>query len=170
MDIKKVLLKNHPSHYTHKVVNYIDNNPARLKQLIDIFLAGPYRVTQRASWAISCCVEKNPSLILPHLTVILKELEKPDVHVAVKRNIVRLLQFIDIPTKYYGRIVNRCFELMEPSQPIAVRVFSMTVLSNITRQLPELRKELELVIEDQLPYASAGFISRAKKVLKDLKK
>lgn len=170
MDIKKVLLREHPSHHTQKLVNYIDKDPERFKQLIDIFFAGPYRVTQRASWALSCCVDKNPSLLLHHIKVIINVLNEKDTPVAVKRNIIRLLQFVEIPKKYYGVLVDRCFELMDPKEPIAIRVFSMTVLGNIAQHLPDLKNELELVIEDQLPYASAGYLSRAKKVLKDLKK
>jgi hypothetical protein len=170
MDIKKVVLKEHSKAQTLKVVNYIGNDPVRFKELVQTFLAGPYRVTQRASWALSCVVEKNPPLILPHMSVILKMLKRNDVHEAVKRNIVRLLQFIDIPKKYYGTIVDTCFALMDVKQPIAVRVFSMQVLCNVAMNLPDLKKELTLVIEDQLPYASAGFLARAKKVLKELRK
>jgi hypothetical protein len=170
MDIKNELLKEHSKKQTLKIVEYIGDNPKRFKQLIDIFLAGPYRVTQRAAWTLSCCVEKNHALVLPHLTVLLKVLKKDDVHDAAKRNIVRLLQFIEIPKKYYGSVVDACFTLMDPKEPVAVRVFSMTVLSNIAQYLPDLKTELQLVIEDQLPYASAGYISRAKKLLKQLKK
>jgi hypothetical protein len=59
---------------------------------------------------------------------------------------------------------------MDPKEPIAVRVFSMSVLANITRHEPDLKKELRIIIEDQLPFASAGFRARAKKVLKELEK
>jgi len=169
IDIKKIVLKEHSRKMVLQIGKYVDNNPKKFKELIDIFLAGPYRVTQRTSWPISHLVEKNPSLILPHLNVVLNMLDRNDVHDAVKRNILRLLQFIDMPKKYYGRVVDRCFALMDPKQPIAVRVFSMTVLGNIAQELPDLKKELQLVIEDQLPYASAGYRSRAKKILKTLK-
>jgi len=33
----------------------------------------------------------------------------------------------------------------------------MTVLLNIVKKEPDLKKELKILIEDQLPYASAGF-------------
>jgi hypothetical protein len=170
MNIKKELLKEHSKRQTLKIVNYIGDSPDRFKELIHIFLAGPYRVTQRAAWSLSCCVEKNPDLILPYLNVIFKMLDRNDTHDAVKRNIVRLLQFIEIPKKYYGYVVDKCFALMNVKEPIAVRVFSMQVLCNVAMKVPDLKKELKLVIEDQLPYASAGFIARAKKVLKELEK
>ena len=46
----------------------------------------------------------------------------------------------------------------------------MTVLYNITLKIPELADELKIIIEDQMPYGSAGFKSRGKKILKGLQK
>ncbi|HEY3430380.1 MAG TPA: hypothetical protein VGK39_06865 [Cyclobacteriaceae bacterium] len=168
MDIKKEILKEHSKKQTAKVVNYIGNDPQRFKALVKTFLEGPYRITQRAAWPLALCVQDHPNLITPHLKEVLKMLGKPGTHDAVKRNILRFLQDIDIPRKFYGFVTDKCFTLMDPKEPIAVRVFSMTVLSNIVQHEPELKKELKIVIEDQLPYASAGYLSRAKKVLKTL--
>lgn len=60
--------------------------------------------------------------------------------------------------------------LCQQEGTIAVRVFAMTVLANLAKQLPELKNELIPLIEDQLPYGSAAFISRGRKLLKELKK
>jgi hypothetical protein len=168
MDIKKELLKEHSKRQTTKVVNYIGKNSSRFNSLIKIFLEGPHRVTQRAAWPLSCCVEAHPALIKPHLKPVLKMLDKQDAHVAVKRNILRFLQDIEIPKRLYGAVTERCFSLMNPKEPIAVRVFAMTVLANIADEEPDLKKELRIVIEDQLPYASAGYLSRARRVLSGL--
>lgn len=165
MDIKKELLKEHSKRQVTKVVKYIGKDPTRFNLLIKIFIGGPYRVTQRAAWPLSYCVEAHPTLIKPHLKSVLKMLDKQDAHVAVKRNILRFLQDIEIPRRFYGVVTDRCFSLMDSKEPIAVRVFAMTVLANITKEEPDLKKELRIVIEDQLPYASAGYLSRARKVL-----
>lgn len=168
MDIKKELLKEHSKRQTAKVVNYIGKDPKRFNLLIKIFLTGPYRVTQRAAWPLSYCVEAHPEIIKPHLKSVLKMLDKKDAHDAVKRNILRFLQTIEIPKRLYGIVADRCFTLMDTKEPIAVRVFAMTVLANIAKQEPDLKKELRIVIEDQLPYASAGFLARARRVLHQL--
>jgi hypothetical protein len=170
MDIKKVLLKEHTSRNALKIVNYIGDNPARFNLLVQVLLEGPYKVSQRASWPLSICIEHHPELIKPHLGTILKILDNRTVHDAVRRNIVRLLQFIEIPRRYYGKVWSSCYQLMDPKQPIAVRVFSMTVLATIAAKEPDLKNELLLLIEDQLPYASAGYLARAKKVLKELRR
>jgi hypothetical protein len=169
MDLKRELLKEHSKSQRDKILHYVGDSPARFKALVEVYLQGPYRVTQRAAWPLSYVAEKHPTLIKPHLKKILDYLKKPDVHDAVKRNTVRLLQFVDIPKKLYGQVADVCFGyLQDPKEPVAIRVFSMTVLSHIAADETELKKEVTIIIEDQLPYASAAFRSRAKKVLKEL--
>lgn len=170
MNIVQEVLKEHSKAMCDRVVSYVGRSPERFEQLVTVFLKGPYRVTQRAGWPLSYCVEHNPDLISPHLKKIIKNLDTPGLHDSVKRNTVRLLQFIDIPKSLQGAVAWVCFEfLANPKEPVAVRVFSMSVLANITRKQPALRNELRIIIEDQLPYATAGFMSRARAVLKELK-
>jgi hypothetical protein len=169
MDLKKEILKGHTKAQANKIINYVGNNPERFENLVEVFLAGPYRVTQRAGWPLSYCVENHPELIQPHLKKILDNLKKPGIHDAVKRNTVRLLQFVEIPKRYHGQATDICFGyLTNTKEPIAIRVFAMTVLANIARSHPELKSELRIVIEDNLAYASPAFISRSRKVFKAL--
>ena len=169
MDIHTALVKEHSKAQTIKITTYIGDDPDRFKKLVETFLAGPYRVTQRAAWPISVIAEKQPQLIIPHLKKILNFARKPGVHDSVKRNAVRLLQFIEMPKKLHGNIADLCFEfLQDKKEPIAVKCFSMTALATIALSNPELKNELRIILEDQLPYASPGFTVRAKRILKQL--
>jgi hypothetical protein len=171
MDLKKEILKEHSKKHTDKIVKYVGGNSVRFKQLVDVFLAGPYRVTQRAGWPLSICVENCPALATPHLSTLLKHLNKPGIHDSVKRNTLRILQYIDIPRRLHGKVADICFNyLMDKQEPIAIHVFSMSALESIAKENPELKKELQIIIEDHLPFASAGYLSRARKVLKNLSK
>lgn len=79
---------------------------------------------------------------------------------------MRALQFVTIPRRYHARTIEQCFEfLTNPKEPVAVKVFSMSVLAELASVYSDLRRELEIVIEDQLPHSSAAFRSRARKVL-----
>lgn len=170
MDIRKLLEKGQSKALTDKIVAFVGADPERFNTLMTTFLEGPYRVTQRAAWPLSYCVKNHPFLVGPHYPSVLKILARPGIHDAVKRNIVRLLQFVEIPKRYQGQVIEACFKLMGPKEPTAVRAFSMTVLANLASEHPDLKKELKIIIEDQLPYSSAGYLSRAKKVLKQLEK
>jgi hypothetical protein len=145
-------------------------NKKRFNSLVSIYLSGPFRITQRAAWPLSVCVMRCPALILPHLTSILNFVKKPGVHDAVKRNTVRLLQFIEVPKKYRGKVLDICFEFMnDKKQAIAIRVFSMTVIANVANHEPELLRELVILIEDELSHTSSpAFRSRARKILQGI--
>jgi hypothetical protein len=169
MDLRKAIQQEHSRTQTDKILEYVGNNPSRFKALVDVFLEGPHRTTQRAAWPLGYCVERNPKLITPHLGHILDYLKKPGIHNAVKRNTVRFLQFIDIPRRYQGKVAATCFQYLESKEPVAIKAFSMTVLANIAMHNPELKQEIVIVIEDQLPYSSPAFTGRARKVLQQLK-
>lgn len=164
-----MLQKGHSKAHSNAIAYYIGNNANRFKALVKVYLNGPYRITQRAAWPLSICVERWPYLIAPHLKRILDYLHEPDIHDAVKRNTVRLLQFIDIPKKYHGQVAEICFEYLQDRRTaIAIRVFSMTTLSHIIKDQPDMKNELRMILEDNFPYGSAAFKSRAKKVLKEI--
>jgi len=168
MNLRNTILQEHSKKHTVKIVNYIGNNQQRFDELIKLFLGNEYRVTQRAAWPLSYCVQAHPNLIRKHLKKIILNMKK-SVHPAVKRNTVRFLQNMDIPENLQGITTDICFEMLNSkNEPIAVKVFSMTVLSNISKSHPGLSKELKLSIEAQLPYASTGFQNRANKILKKL--
>jgi len=169
MDIRKLLLQQHSKANANKIADYVGNNRARFKQLVTLYLAGPGKITQRASWPLSICAERNPSIVLSHLKVLLDYLTTPGLHNAAKRHTMRLLQFVDLPKRSHGRVISISFRyVQDKSEPVAIKVFAMTVLGRLIKELPELKRELRIIIEDQLPYSSAGFISRARKVIKEL--
>jgi hypothetical protein len=171
MNLTSQILKEHSKKQKDQIVDHVGNDPKRFAQLVDTFLKGPYRVTQRASWPLSYCIEKHPDLLQPHWKKILAFASRPDIHDAVKRNTLRMLQFVRIPKAHQGVAADLCFRLLaDAKEPVAIRVFAMTVLANIAKEVPELKNEIIPLIEDQLPYASAAFLSRGKKMLKELKK
>ena len=153
-----------------RIVEYVGKDPKRFTELVSVYLAGPFRVTQRAAWPLSYCVQRYPELIYPHLKQIIREMKKSGASNAVKRNTVRMLQFIMLPRASQGQVASLCFEFLNnPKEPIAVRVFSMTVLANLAKDIPELQRELRIMIEDQLSYGSAAFVTRGKSILKKMK-
>ncbi|MEO8085214.1 MAG: hypothetical protein ABI763_00245 [Bacteroidota bacterium] len=167
MNLRDEILKEHSKKQTNKIIKYIGDDQKKFDALVSLFLKGEYRVTQRAGWPMSILAIEHPHLISKHLKKLLLNIEKPNLHNAVLRNTLRLLQFVKIPKSLQGNAVETCFRLFnDKKQPIAIQVFAMSVLGNLCLEHPELKNELKLSIEEQLPYGSAGFKSRAKKVIK----
>jgi hypothetical protein len=170
MNLVEVIEKEHSSAQRNKVIKYVGKDPKRFAELVNVFLNGPYRVTQRSAWPLSYCVQHHPDLIKPHLKRIVEFAKKTNVHDSVKRNTMRLLQFIEVPKSLQGAVADLCFSfLQDMKEAIAIRVFAMTVLTNLAKSHPELKNELIPILEDQMPFGSPGFVSRGTKALKELK-
>jgi hypothetical protein len=166
MDIRQVLMTEHSKQQTMAIVEFIGEDPKRFAELMKVFFEGEYRLTQRAAWPMNYCAERHPKLILPYLPKLLGCLEREDMHDAVKRNVMRLLQYIEIPKRLMGKVYARSVDFIDDAdQPIAVRVFAMTVAARIAKSEPALMNELQLIVRKHLPHSTAAFRARAKQIL-----
>ncbi len=163
MIIREVLESGHSKANTQKIADHIGGDAGRFKELITIFLAGEYRLTQRAAWPLSVCAEKHPELMRPYLNTFLDLLPRKDLHNAVKRNITRLLQFVEIPKRLQGKAYSHCLDLIaDPKEPVAVKANAITVAEKIARTDPALMDELRMVVKPQLKGATAALHARVK--------
>jgi hypothetical protein len=167
MNLKETILEEHSKKQCDKVVRYIGNDKKRFGELMKLFFKGEYRLTQRAAWPMSYCVGNHPELIQPYFKPLLDNLAKKDLHDAVKRNSVRLLQSVEIPKKYNGKLMNICFDFIQSNETAsAIKVFSLTILQNLSKQYPEILPEIKLVIEERWEHETAAFRTKAEKILK----
>src|ERR1700749_5333372 len=102
MILREQLLKEHSRAGCDRIVRWVGGRQERFDELFRLFLTDEYRVVQRAAWPVSYCVINHPVLIKKHFSNLVKNLRKPGIHDAVKRNSVRLLQSVDIPKRYQG--------------------------------------------------------------------
>lgn len=170
MDLRKQLLKEHSRENSELIFQHLLDNPKEFKDLMEIFTKENYRLNQRSAWIVGLAGETKGDWLIPYFPTLIESLKNP-IHDAIARNIYRSFQSISIPEKYEGRIYDLALrDLSNPKSAIAIKVFAMTVAFNISKKHLELQEELELVIEEQMPYSSKGFSSRARKILKEMEK
>lgn len=158
MKLREEILKEHSKTQCTKIVNWVGDDQQRFDELFKLFLHDEYRVVQRAGWPLSYCVIANPALINKHWKALISNLKKPNLHNAVKRNSLKFMEAIKIPVKHHGVVMDLCFKFLEsPTEALAVKVYAMSVLGNLTKKYPEINSELIFMIEDQLPHQSVGF-------------
>ncbi len=169
MNLELEILKEHSKRQTMIIAKWIGGDETRFAQLMQLFLYGESLIVQRSAWIMSTCADHHPALIKPWLKKLIQKIKEPNVHNAVPRNILRILQFVDIPRPLQGIVTNICFDfLISKEIPVAIKAFSMTVLANIAQKEPDLKNEIISTIQIMLPYGSAGIQSRGRKVLKQL--
>lgn len=154
-----------------EITRYACASPEHFKQLMDCFLSNDYRVAQRAAWSVSWAARAKPQLIEPYIKNLVEQLTRTDVHNAVIRNSVRILEAISIPEAYHAGVMNACFAFIEkPGTPAAIKAFSLTTLYNLSAQYPDIKPELALIIKTLWDTETPAFKSRGRKILQALEK
>ena len=166
MDIRSEILKEHSKQNALRVAWIAGSDPQLLKELIDITLGDDTETGRKAAWALRHCYENRLINFDPHITRLIRFLNRKNIHHAVKRNILGILRTVKIPEKHKGDLLDQCFSYLESGrETIAVKAFSIDIITNIASGEPAILKELRIVLEDQLPYASAGLKSKTSKII-----
>lgn len=147
--------------------NMVYEEPELFSLLIDVALTGERLFAQRASRVVSICSSRFPELLKPHYSRIIRELKNLKDEGAI-RNLLKIIS--EVPLKLTGReksiLVNLCFDyLVSGKFPVAIRVYSMQILFNLSENIPEIGDELARILEEQLPDETPGYRSRANKIL-----
>jgi hypothetical protein len=167
MNLKDTFPEYNSQAETQRILHWIDGSPQHFSELMDVFFDGNTRKNQYAAGIMIHCIDRWDFLIIPYIEKLILNLQNAGLHDAIKRNTVRVLQNVVIPEDLHGILVEICFDyLKNPAEAVAIKVFSMTIIDNLTRFYPELKEELHFILEEQFPFQSAGFRSRAGKILK----
>lgn len=152
---------------TKALAEFVGDDPERLAALVRIFLKEHYRLAQRAAGVMVAIAIKRPNVFDPHLGKLIGASIKEDAPPVIRRNVVRLLQEIDVPKRLRATAFSHCVELVDdPAAETAVRAFAMTAAARIGRTEPALFNELVLVVEKNLPYeTSPSYRRRAAKII-----
>ncbi len=167
--LRAMILKEHTKVQRDIVVAWIGDNHERFGHLMELFLGDEYRVVQRAAWIVREIGKRRADWIAAYVGKIVNAIENP-IHDAVVRNGLLVLVDVDVPKKYYGRLAEVCFNYLgEVGTPTAIKRASLLILAKICKDEPELKEELVLVLEDQLPHCTVGFVNIAKKYIRKWK-
>ncbi|MFQ3214573.1 MAG: hypothetical protein ACJAT1_000816 [Marivirga sp.] len=172
MDIKKTIISSDSfgSSEGKEIALKLINSPASLPLFIEGFLGDDIRYRQRAAWVLVALANNHEEVLNPYLKILSAALLNSSED-SVKRNILRIFQHITLPQSIHEQMINYCFEVLaSKEEAIAIQVFAMSVLKKLITNYPELRRELSFILEERLPYASAGYKARAKTIITALNK
>lgn len=165
------LRREHSRAHSVRLAEWIGNDAERFAALMKILLGADYRLGQRSAWVLFFVAQKSPELLTRWWPEMVAKMREPGVHHAIKRNVVRVLQDLEIPGNVVDELADACFRfLADPQETVAVRVFSMSVLEKICRNIPELKPELRLLIEEHLEFGTPAFKNRGRRILNRLEK
>lgn len=152
--------------------NIVYENPDLFGNLIDLALSEESPYAQRASRVVAICSLQYPELFVSHRQKIAGKITQIK-NESVERNL--LMIYAEMPLAYTAKekpvLMNLCFDfLISQRAPVSIKVYSMEILYKMVAEMPDIGMELYSIIESQMPFSSAGFKSRGKKILKKLAK
>ncbi|RYZ48622.1 MAG: hypothetical protein EOP49_18240 [Sphingobacteriales bacterium] len=170
MNLREALQEHYTKMQIKTMAQWVGNEPGRISELLHILQHDEYRIAQRAASVVSEVATAYPEQVQPYVPALVAKLDDKQAHIAVKRNIYRILQFLQLPEAVHGDLMNHCFDsLANPKEALAVRAFSMSILARLVKDYPEIGNELKLIIDDVLQHEAApSFKARAKMVLKQI--
>ncbi len=155
--------------HVDKIADSIIQQPNLVNDLWEL-IAREDEMAWRAAWTMEKINDKRPEMIHPFLNELIIRVEKTNKN-GLKRHFLKMISLQPLPEDLTGSFVDFCFKiLLSSEEPIAVRAHAMQVLYNVCQMIPDLKNELIQSIESIQTDASAGIISKSKKLLKQLKK
>lgn len=166
MNIREQLIAKHSRKNALEIAEYACQAQEHFDELMENFLSPIYRIAQRAAGSVNFAAATKTPFLVPFVPKLVAQLERTDVHDAVIRNTLRILEDYDIPPELEGVVMNACFQYIEDfnSAP-AIKAYSLTILFRLSNTYPEIKSELKLIINDHSDRETPAFLARARKIL-----
>ncbi|MCI1187267.1 hypothetical protein MON38_07530 [Hymenobacter sp. DH14] len=172
MNLRTELLREHSASQTQRLADYACAHPAALAELLQLFWYGAERERQLAADVLGWVGERKPKWLVPHLPGLLAAVQPgPEQHPAIRRAVVRVLQFVPVPEEWQALAFDTCLALLRaPREPVAIRAYALTAAARLADPYPELAAEVVAAAEAAVATTdSAALRSRATRELPKLR-
>jgi hypothetical protein len=130
-----------------KFLSYLSSNPDKVEETFQLAFQSEVPVSWRAAWVLNHATIKNDERIKAHQSQIIEILPtKPDGH---QRELLKLLDKIDLEEDLEGVLFDQCVTIWEAVEKSpSVRVVAFRVLAKVVKKYPEMKNEIEFLIQD----------------------
>lgn len=161
-----------------RAAEIIRNDPSSIPLLLQFIFDEEEKYGFKGGWALDLALQKKLQLILPNLDVFTARLSGLS-HEGAIRSMAKICEALCI--KYYKnrdpefrsnmRLEHRqimaevCFDWLLGDHKVAPKAYAMTALCELGNEFDWIHPELEKVLQQNYKAGSAGYKSRARKVL-----
>lgn len=125
-------------------------------------------ISRIAAWSLEYCFLMNQEAVMPYIPAMVQRLNDVDSD-SLRRHFLKMIWMAGVKPEHYDMLANKCFDWLEDAQrPVAVKMFSMKVLYEISNAEPDIKPELAALIEHQMPNGTPGIQNIGGKLLKKL--
>lgn len=148
----------------------IGNNQNDFDEAVDLMNRNEHPLSMRVARVIYLVFKKNQHIIRKHIPSFVKTLKNTKVD-GVKRSLLSILTetTLFISEEALGELIDIGFNfLSHPQEPMAVKAISIDLIMKTTKTYPELKQELQSILESIYPECSVGLKGKITKTLKKL--
>ena len=152
------------------LINEVIKSESHFGELLELSLHEKDPLAWRACWVLDGSDEKEPGLARKYIPAVIEALPTLE-SMGTLRSLLRLLCRYDIPEEQQGLLIDLCFNyLVSEKYPVAVKAHAMQIIYHHVLIYPELKDEFITILEDQAKNNSAGFMGRARNLMKQMEK
>lgn len=155
-----------------RATELVGDNQERFKKILNFALEDKEQFAMRAMRVVNLVTDRDPKLIQPYINDLITGLPKYNT-IGLRRGIAKVLSENDyeFDEEEAGILVDTCFNwLNDPAEAIALKIYAMQILYNISIVYPEIKPELISSIENEIPKNSPAIRGRGRRILKKLYK
>jgi hypothetical protein len=149
------------------------DNPAVFRKLLEFSYSTDSKLAFRASWTLSKVCDRYPEMFYPYLPEITRSLPG-NRNESVVRSFMRIISMADLEIldeKHQGLLADFCFKALGSGESaIAIKVYSMEIMYNLSLIWPQLANELATSIRILMEDGSGAIVSRGNMILKKITK
>jgi 8-oxo-dGTP diphosphatase len=147
------------------------SNQLLFRKLLEFTEGDDTRLVFRSSWALVKVCQENPELFIPYLEEIAGKLFRTK-NGSAERSFLKILQLAgtsSLNEEIQGRLADHCFTLLQSrSSAIAVKVYSIDVLYEISQRYAGLTNELAGIVSMLPDDVPAGVKAKCRELLRKL--
>jgi len=135
--LEKILTRS----YKSQLIAYLTKHPEEFDELLKLALSNKQPYSWRGTWLLWSCMVKDDIRVKKHVSEIIDSLlNRPDNQ---QREILIVLQKLNIEEEHEGRLFNSCISIWEStSKQYSVRYNAFKLLLKIAKKYPELLNEV----------------------------
>lgn len=131
-----------------KLVSLLKSDPNYYTDAIKISLTNEQPAAWRAMWIVQNATQKLDTKALPYLDKIINNI--PNNVDGLQRETLKLLDKLELNDEQEGKVFDICMTLWENlSKSPAVRFMAYKFIKKTTQKYPDLKSEIEFILEDR---------------------
>ena len=140
--------------------SYVIVHPESFEEAIKLAIADKQPYSWRAAWLLWSCMVKNDKRIRKYVKEIINVLPKRNDN--QKRELLKILEQMEINEKLEGLLFNHCVNIWEKTdKKPAVRFNAFKILAKISKRHPELSKEIISLTQNQYTESLSSTANRS---------